>query len=248
MHQARGAAPVRKRSWARWLKWGSLAALALTAVLLLGRLTGDRVPALVSWVEELGPWGPAALIAAYVVGTVALVPGSLLTLAAGALFGVVRGTVYALLGASLGAVAAFLIARHVARQPVERRVLEDPRFQRIDEAIGREGRRVVFLLRLSPVFPFALLNYALGLTRVRFADYLLGCLGMLPGTLLYVYQGKLVGEVVALGAGEVERGPGYYSVLVLGLAATIAVTVLVTRMASRALREKTSDATIASAG
>jgi uncharacterized membrane protein YdjX (TVP38/TMEM64 family) len=232
----------------RWLNWGSLAGLALVAVLLLGRLAGDRVPALVSWVEGLGPWAPAALIVAYTVGTVALVPGSLLTLAAGALFGVVRGTVYALLGASLGAVAAFLIARHLARGPVERRVLGDPRFQRIDEAIGREGRRVVFLLRLSPVFPFTLLNYALGLTRVRFFDYLLGCLGMLPGTLLYVYQGKLVGEVVALGAGEVERGPGYYSVLVLGLAATVVVTVLVTRLANRALKEETSDAAVASAG
>lgn len=231
----------------RWWKRAAVAVIALALVLLVGRYAGGQIPALIAWVDGLGAWGPVALIAAYTLGTVALVPGSLLTLAAGALFGVVRGTVYALLGASFGAVAAFLVARYLARAPVERRLRGDPRFERIDDAIGREGLRVVFLLRLSPVFPFTLLNYALGLTRVRFADYLLGCLGMLPGTLLYVYQGKVVGEVAALGAG-MERGAGYYLVLVLGLLATVWVTVLVTRLARRALSAETSDAAVTHAG
>lgn len=231
-----------------WWKRGALAVLALALLLLIGRLAGGQFPVLISRVDALGAWGPIALIAAYTIGTLALIPGSLLTLASGALFGVVRGTIYALLGASLGAIAAFLVSRYVARAPVERRLRGDPRFERIADAIGREGLRVVFLLRLSPIFPFTLLNYALGLTRVRFADYVLGCLGMLPGTLLFVYQGKVVGEVASLGAGGVERGAGYYLVLALGLLATLWVTVLVTRLARRALSEETSDATITGAG
>src|SRR5439155_1600715 len=107
-------------------------------------------------------------------------------------------------------------------------------------AVGAEVRKIVFLLRLSPVFPFNLLNYALGLTRVRFADFFLASVGMLPGTVLYVYSGKLIGDVTALAGGAaVEKGAAYYAVLVLGLAATVAVTTVVTRTAQRALRDAT---------
>src|SRR5438128_355845 len=127
-----------------------------------------------------------------------------------------------------------------ARTAVERRIAANPRFAAIDRAVGAEGRKIVFLLRLSPVFPFNLLNYALGLTRVRFADYFLASAGMLPGTVLYVYSGKLLGDVTALAGGaSVEKGAGYYAVLVLGLAATVAVTTVVTRTARRALGEAT---------
>ena len=231
-----------------WWRWGAALLLGLGLVLAIGRLAGDQLPALVARVESFGAWGPLALIALYVVGSVALVPGSILTLTSGALFGLARGTLYAWVGASLGATAAFLISRYVARDRVARRLEGDDRLRRIDAAIEREGRRVVFLLRLSPVFPFALLNYALGLTRVRLVDYVVGFLGMLPGTLLYVYQGVLVGEVAALGAGAVERGAAYYLVLILGLAATVAVTVLVTRLARRALHEETPDGVVTRAG
>ncbi len=229
------------RAW----KAGALGVLAVVALFFFGRLAGDYVPGFVARVEALGAWGPLALVAAYLLGTVAFVPGSILTLAAGALFGLVRGTAYAFAGATLGAAAAFLIARYLARRPVEKRIGDDPRFRRLDESIGREGRRVVFLLRLSPVFPFALLNYALGLTRVSFADYLVASVGMLPGTLLYVYQGVVVGEITSLGAAGVERGAGYYVVLFLGLVATVVVTVLVTRLARRALSEENPDAVAA---
>src|SRR5437660_81710 len=119
-------------------------------------------------------------------------------------------------------------------------IAANPRFAAIDRAVGAEGRKIVFLLRLSPVFPFNLLNYALGLTRVRFADYFLASAGMLPGTVLYVYSGKLLGDVTALAGGaSVEKGAGYYAVVVLGLLATVAVTVVVTRTARRALGEAT---------
>ena len=96
------------------------------------------------------------------------------------------------------------------------------------------------LLRLSPVFPFNLLNYALGLTRVRFADYLVASIGMLPGTLLYVYYGKVAGDVARLaGSATVPRGAAYYGFVALGLVATVVGTTLVTRTARRALQEVT---------
>jgi uncharacterized membrane protein YdjX (TVP38/TMEM64 family) len=172
---------------------------------------------------------------------VAFVPGSVLTLAAGAIFGLAQGTVYVFVAAVLGSAAAFLAARHLARDAVERRIARNPRFGAIDRAVAAEGRKIVFLLRLSPVFPFTLLNYVLGLTRVRFADYLVASLGMIPGTLLYVYYGKLAGDVATLAAGApAPRGVGYWTVLALGLAATVAVTTVVTRAAGRALREATA--------
>ena len=137
---------------------------------------------------------------------------------------------------------AFLVARYLARSAVERRLAGNPKFAAIDRAVGEQGRKIVFLLRLTPVIPFNLINYALGLTRVRFGDYMLASFGMLPGTLLYVYSGKLVGDVAALaGNPNVAKGSGYYAFLALGLVATIAVTTIVTRTARRALAEATGE-------
>lgn len=214
-----------------------LAAVAVLAALLLaGRQAGGLLPAFVERVQALGVWGPAAFIAGYVAATVAFVPGSILTVAAGAIFGILHGTLYVYAGATIGSSAAFLIARKLARRRVEEKVRAHPRFEAIDRAVAEQGGRLVFLLRLSPVFPFNLLNYALGLTNVSFRDYLLASAGMIPGTLLYVYSGKVAGDVAAIAGGvPMERGPAYYTVLALGLAATIAVTALVTRMARRAL-------------
>ena len=121
-----------------------------------------------------------------------------------------------------------------------RNLAGNPKFGAIDKAVGAEGRKIVFLLRLSPIFPFNLLNYGLGLTRVSFVDFATASIGMLPGTLLYVYYGKLAGDVAALAGGAApEKGTAYYAVLILGLVATIVVTTLVTRTASRALKEAT---------
>lgn len=219
----------------------AIAVLALVALVLLGRQGAAGLPGFIAWVRGLGALGPAAFIVGYLVATVAFIPGSLLTLAAGAIFGIALGTVTVFVGAVLGSTAAFLLARTVARRAVERRIAGDPRFTAIDEAVARDGRKIVFLLRLSPVFPFNLLNYALGLTRVRVRDYLLASLGMLPGTLLYVYTGTVAGEVVvAAGGAAPPKGVGYYAVLLLGLSATLAVTVLITRTARRALTAVTS--------
>ncbi len=208
------------------------------ALLFLGRWAGGYLPRVASWIDGLGLWAPLVFTAAYAIATVAFVPGSLLTLAAGAIFGLVEGTIYVFFAATLGAAGAFLVARYLARTPIERRLAGNPRFAAIDRAVAAEGRKLVFLLRLSPIFPFNLLNYALGLTRVGFVDYLLASVGMLPGTLLYVYYGKLAGDVATAASGAATpHDAGYYAVMIAGLLATIAVTTSVTRLAKTALTE-----------
>jgi uncharacterized membrane protein YdjX (TVP38/TMEM64 family) len=221
-----------------WLKL-LLVVVAVAALVLLGRQLGGVVAAGVKRVAELGAWAPVVFVLGYAVATVAFVPGLVLTVAGGALFGLLRGTLYVFAAAVLGSSAAFLIARYLARGAVERKLAKNPRFAAIDRAVGREGRKIVFLLRLSPVFPFNLLNYALGLTRVRFVDYLVASLGMLPGTILYVYGGKLVGDVAAVAAGaKPPLGASAWVLLGFGLLATAVVTAVITRAAKKALAEE----------
>lgn len=225
----------------------ALGLVALAGLILLGRSAGGYVPQFAEWVDGLGPLGPVVFVLGYVVAVVAFIPGSVLTLAAGAIFGLAEGTVYVFIAAVIGSTLAFLIARHGARATIEKRIEGDARFAAIDRAVGAEGRKIVLLLRLSPVFPFNLLNYALGLTKVRLADYLIASIGMLPGTLLYVYTGKLAGDVAAVAGGvETERGVAEWSVLAIGFAATLVVTVLVTRIARRAL-DAATDGDVSSA-
>jgi uncharacterized membrane protein YdjX (TVP38/TMEM64 family) len=212
--------------------------VALVGVILLARQAGGYVPAVAAWVEGLGFWGPAAFVAVYAVATVSFVPGALLTLAGGAIFGVVEGTIVVWVAASVGSGIAFLVARYLARGWVEEQLARSPRFTAVDRAVAQNGLKITFLLRLSPVFPFNFLNYALGLSQVRFRDYMLAATGMLPGTLLYVYYGRVIGDVAAVAGGAgIERGTSYWIVTAIGLAATIAVTAVVTRIARRALGE-----------
>jgi len=217
-------------------------AAALVAVVALGRLAGGHLDVFTSWVEGLGLWGPAVFMIGYVAAVVAFVPASLLSLGAGAIFGIVHGVLYVFVAASIGACLAFLVSRHLARSAIERRLEGNRKFAAIDRAIAAEGRKIVFLLRLTPAIPFNLLNYALGLTRIRFPDYAIACIGMLPGTLLYVYSGKLAGDVATLaGNPALARGWAYYGLLALGLIATLAVTIVVTRSARRALADATGE-------
>jgi uncharacterized membrane protein YdjX (TVP38/TMEM64 family) len=224
------------------LKLGGGLAL-LVALFFLGREAGGYIEQFAQWVDGLGFWAPLVFILGYAVATVAFVPGWPLTLAGGAVFGVLWGTVYVFAGASLGAALAFLVARYVARRAIERKLEERPKFQAIDRAVGREGLKIVALLRLSPVFPFNLLNYALGLTKVRFVHYLVASLFMLPGTLLYVYSGSLAGDAAAAVAkeGGGGRSPAEWALLVVGLLATAAVTIFITKKARQALSEEVDD-------
>lgn len=221
------------------LWWKALLGLgALVALYLVGRYLGGYLEQFSRWVDGLGVWGPIVFIAGYAIATVLLAPGSILTLAAGAIFGLLEGVLYVFVGSTLGACGAFLVARYVARRAVERRLDENERFERIDDAVGRQGLKIVTLMRLSPVFPFNLLNYGLGLTKVRFWHYAVACIGMLPGTLLYVYYGKVAGDIATAASGAVEKDWRYWTFLGVGLAATVIVTVIVARIAQRALAER----------
>ena len=219
-----------------------VAILAVVGVVIyFGRQASDYFLAFANWVKSQGALGPVIFMAGYAIFTVIGAPGSILTLLGGAIFGLGWGTLYVFIGATTGASLAFLVARYLARGMVERRIEGSPKFSAIDRAVGRQGLKIVALLRLSPVFPFNLLNYGLGLTRVRFVDYVIACFGMLPGTFLYVYYGKAAGDIAAVAAGgaSTEKGTGYWVVMGLGLAATVVVTYYVTKIARRALEEET---------
>ncbi len=234
-HGASAAPTSRFRPTTRWVA----VAVALAALLVAARSGAHLLPRLAARADALGAWGPVAFVTAYAVAVVALIPASILTLAAGAIFGLARGTVLTLIGAIAGSAAAFLVARYGARSLIEQRLARDARFQAIDRGIGERGLLIVLLLRLSPVFPFSLLNYALGLTRVRFAHYLIASVGMIPGTLLYVYSGAVAGDVATVASGAtIEGGPGRWIVTAAGLIATLAATAVVTRVARTALAER----------
>jgi len=214
-----------------------VAAAVLVVLFFVGDDLAGYIPQFAAWVEGLGFWGPLVFAVGYALATVAMVPGSLLTLAAGAVFGLGKGVVTVFAAASVGATLAFLVSRYVARGWVEQKLEGHERFNEIDRAIGEQGLKIAVLLRLSPVFPFNALNYALGLSRIRLSDYVIAHLAMLPGTFLYVYYGRLAGAVAEIAAGvQTERDAAYYVVLGLGLLATVIVTTIVTRIATRALR------------
>jgi uncharacterized membrane protein YdjX (TVP38/TMEM64 family) len=213
-----------------------LAAAAALAVVARALDAGLLLQSALAWITGLGTWGPAIFVLLYVVATVLLLPAVVLTLGAGAVFGVARAFLAVSVGATLGATAAFLIGRYLARGWVAARVAGSPRLGAIDEAVAREGWRIVLLTRLSPAFPFVLLNYAFGLTRVPLRQYVLASwIGMMPGIALYAYIGSVVGDVAAAVAGDRARSPWEWAVYALGLAATLAVTVYVTRIARGAL-------------
>lgn len=192
------------------------------------------------WVDELGAVGGLAFIAIYIVATLVFLPGSILTLGAGVVFGVVEGSIYVFIGATLGATFAFLVGRYLARDWISRKIAGKGKFRAIDQVVGREGFKIVFLTRLSPVFPFNLLNYAFGVTGVSLKDYFLGSVGMIPGTIMYVYIGSLAGNLATIGTGEQPTNPtAQWAIRIVGFIATVAVTLYVTRIARKALAEKT---------
>jgi uncharacterized membrane protein YdjX (TVP38/TMEM64 family) len=160
--------------------------LLLVALLAAGWLLRDRIGAFLDWVRGAGAAGMVAFVAVYVVACVLFLPGLVLTMGAGLVYGVAVGAPLAWVSATIGALAAFLLGRTVARDAIAKRVENNPRFAAIDQAVEREGLKIVFLTRLSPFFPFNLLNYAYGLTGVTLRDYALGSVGMIPGTVLYV--------------------------------------------------------------
>lgn len=219
-----------------WAVRVGLLLVVAAAIWLAITQVGPRLPQMVAWVESFGVFAGLLFALLYATAVVLFIPASWLTLAAGAVFGLGWGVVYVFVGAVSGSALAFLVGRYAARPWVEHWAASSPRFTAIDKAVAEDGRRVVFLLRLTPLIPFTALNYLLGLTRISLKDMLLASPGMLPGTLLYVYYGRVIGDLTALAAGAApERGTAQYVLLGVGLIATLAVTIQVSRLARRAL-------------
>ena len=189
-----------------------------------------------SWVDSLGSWGAIAFILLYTLATVAFFPGTILTLGAGVVFGIFFGSLYVFIGATLGAIAAFLVGRYLARDWVAKKIERNQKFKAIDQAVSKEGFKIVLLTRLSPIFPFILLNYAYGITGVSLKDYAIASVGMIPGTIMYVYIGSLAGSLATLGSETQAVNPALqWTIRLLGFIATVAVTLYITKLARRAL-------------
>ena len=226
---------------------------AVVVLLLIGTVIGLRaglpvreyIKAFLAWTNSLGRLGPAALAGFYVIATVLFLPGAPLTMGAGLLFGLLGGAIAVEVGATLGACGAFLIARTVGREWVADWIEGRKSFQAIDDAVEREGFKIVFLIRLSPIFPYNLQNYAFGLTRVSFWKYAAAtALGMIPGVLMYVYLGTVARSLARIAAGKVQQTTMQQVFFWGGLAVTVGVVVYVTRVARGAVKRamKESDA------
>ncbi len=192
------------------------------------------------WVGQMGVVGIFIFIIVYAVATVLLAPGSVLTIGAGFAFGLWKGFVAVSAGSTLGAALAFLVARFIAGDKIEAIAQRNEKFRRIDNAIGKQGAKLILLLRLSPVIPFNLSNYFYGLTGVRFWPYVLASwIGMMPGTFLYVYIGTAGKAAASAAAGgeAMKHGWQYWTFMSVGLVATIIVTIWVTKIARNALRK-----------
>ncbi|MEH2064393.1 MAG: TVP38/TMEM64 family protein [Nostoc sp.] len=197
------------------------------------------LPDALHWIDNLGAVGAIAFIALYIIATVAFFPASILTLGGGVIFGAIWGSLYVFIGATLGATAAFLVGRYLARDWIARKIADHKKFAAIDQVVGREGLKIVLLTRLSPIFPFNLLNYAFGITGVSLKDYFIGSVGMIPGTIMYVYLGSLAGNLAMIGTETQPTNPTLqWAIRILGLFATVAVTVYVTQIARKALEEE----------
>ncbi len=198
---------------------------------------GHYLAAALEWTEGLGTWGYLVFGVVYVVATVFMLPGSILTLSAGFLFGLFWGTITVSIASTAGAAGAFLVGRTLARSWVARKLEGSPKFRAIDEAVAREGFKIVLLTRLSPVFPFVLLNYAYGLTKVGFWKYTLASwIGMLPGGVRYVFLGRALGSLSAAAEGEVETGVAGRIFFWAGLVVAVVVAVFVARVARKAMK------------
>ena len=217
-----------------------IGALVVAALIVLARLFDVQTlfRDLLAWIDGAGFLGGIVFVVLYITATVLFVPGSILTLGAGFVFGVLEGTAYVSVGSIIGAPLAFLVGRYLARSWVASKVAGSERFMAIDEAVGREGWKIVGLTRLSPIFPFNLLNYAYGLTKVSLRGYFFASwIGMLPGTVMYVYIGSLAASLASLG-GARSRTTLEWVLYGVGLLATLVVTVFVTRLARRALSRR----------
>jgi len=243
--EASGGATGARFRWALVGLVAVAAAVTIIVILRRGTLKGALVSVL-GLTQRLSERHLAAsmliIIAGYVVACVFFLPGLVLTVGTGFVLKTLWGTVTVSIGSTLGACAAFLVGRTVARKWVEAKLAGDPRFAAVDRAVGREGFKIVLLTRLSPVFPFNLLNYGYGLTKVSFGHYALASwIGMLPWTVVFVYSGAGLGSLAEVAEGAQRQTTAERVLFWLGLAVAVGVAVFVARVARRALKEAVSE-------
>ncbi len=225
------------------LKLGVIAVLTSATIIVIKQLgiletfsITESLQNLLQWIQDLGTIGYLIFIFVYMLSAVFLIPASILTLGAGVIFDVIEGSILVSIASVAGAVLAFLIGRYFARKWVAKQIENYPKFQAVDEAVAKEGWKIVGLTRLSPIFPFVVLNYAFAITQVSLKDYTIASwIGMLPGTVMYVYIGSLIGNIATLGAGGREKTPLEWALYIVGLIATVLVSVYVTKISRQAL-------------
>ena len=188
---------------------------------------------------NLGPWAPVVFILLYIAGALTLAPTFLLTVAGGAMFGVWRGSVIVFVAASLGATAVYFLASPLGHSRFMQRLTRDPRVAAVRSAVIGEGLWIMFLLRLSPLVPYNVLNYALALSGIGYRDFAIALVGMIPAIVMYTYYGLIVGDVAALVSGVAPpRGPAYYTMLVVGLIAIVVSTTMIARASRNAVQRQ----------
>ena len=213
----------------KWF-WGCLILIGIILCQIQFDLI-QTIPKIIQWIESLGIIGMSLFVLVYILACIFLIPGSPLTVGAGAVFGFWTGLILVSVGSTLGAVAAFLISRYLARGFIEKKIDKSHKFSAMDMAIKREGWKIIFLARLSPIIPFFLLNYALGLTKIRLRTYIISSwAGMIPGTVLYTYIGSLGKTILTT-----ENSLADWVILGAGLIATVSVTLIISKIAKRSL-------------
>lgn len=235
-----------------WVKFGAIALAVLSTFLMLETLgLFDGINAVlnqaIAWVDSLGAMGMVAFIGIYILASILFISGAALTLGAGALFGIIQGSILVSIASTAAAACTFLIGRYGARQWVASKIESQPKFKAVDRAVAQEGWKIVGLTRLSPLFPFVFLNYAFGITKVSFRDYLLASwIGMMPGTIMYVYFGAAGRAVADVASGTTDTTHSLLktALTTLGLVATVIVSLLITKAAQKSLQAQLTEAAL----
>lgn len=241
--------PIKTKKVKPILKYESIVIIIASLIIAAKQMgittvINDFLQNILQWLDNLGFWGMLIFIGIYILATIFLIPGAVLTLGAGAIFGVVQGSILVSVASTLAATVAFIIGRYFARGWVVKQIEKRPTFRAIDKAVAQEGWKIVGLTRLSPVFPFVFLNYAFGVTQVSLKDYVLvSWIGMMPGTIMYVYIGSLTKNIATLGAGSEQINTVQWMLQIIGFIATVAVTIYLTKIARKALNSQITQET-----
>ncbi|MDP3921070.1 MAG: TVP38/TMEM64 family protein [Candidatus Omnitrophota bacterium] len=216
--------------------WIRLMILAILLSLAYYLNTQGILPKVLDWIDDFGPWGPVVFMGVYILTCIFFVPSFVFTFSAGILFGVLKGLAFSLLAHGIGSTAALLTGRYLARGWVERIYARNEKFELMDKTIEKKGWRVVLLARLTPIFPFLIGNYIIGLTRIPAFHYFLATvIGSIPSAAVYVYLGSITGSLAAMNAQGRQRTPLEWALLIGGMVAAIILVLYLRRIARNAL-------------